>query len=142
MPQYTNDHFPEAAVRHFVDGKILQDADRADNAMCHYAFSAECAMKAIYEQICANRGYRLNHNVEEAWRDMQQYHAALQILDAKAGTLLGSRRIPEELFDGHPGRRYARDKGYTEGEMQGAGIFAEFLVRKLVSEVLNGTMQS
>ena len=142
MSQCTNDYFPEAAVRHFVDGKILQEANRADNAMCHYAFSAECAMKAIYEQICANRGYRLNHNVEEAWRDMQQYHTALQILDAKAGTLLGGRRIPEALFDGHPGRRYARDKGYTEEQVQESGQFAEFLVRKLVSEVLDGTMQS
>lgn len=39
-------------------------------------------------------------------------------------------------------RRYARDKGYTEGQVQESGQFAEFLVRKLVSEVLDGTMQS
>jgi hypothetical protein len=37
----------EAANRHYVDGKTLQDKNRHDGAGYHYGFAAECAIKQL-----------------------------------------------------------------------------------------------
>ena len=42
-----NENYFEAAVRHWVDGKILEENGEYDNAVCMQGFAAECAMKKI-----------------------------------------------------------------------------------------------
>ncbi len=140
MSQDNNDNYPVAAVRHFVDGEILYEQNRWDNSMCHYAFSAECAMKTLYKQLCSNKEINLGHDIDKDWTDIQQYFSALKILDARAGTMLDQLTIPEKLFENHPSRRYRDDILYTSEDMQKTVKFAKQLIQKIVSMALDGRL--
>lgn len=37
--------FFEAAIRHWYDGKLLEEEQEYDNAVCMQGFAAECALK-------------------------------------------------------------------------------------------------
>lgn len=45
----TTANFEAAANRHYIDGKMLEDAKRFDNAGYHYGFAAECAVKHLLQ---------------------------------------------------------------------------------------------
>ena len=47
----TGENFYEAAVRHWIDGTILQEQEEYDNAVCMQGFAAECALKKIMEKV-------------------------------------------------------------------------------------------
>ncbi len=138
MGNNTNDNYPAAAVRHFKDGKILHQYDRPDNAMCHYAFSAECGIKTLYEQLYSKSGFVLKHGVAKTWSEMLQYYDILRIMDARAGAFLGNRTIPARLFENHPARRYWDNITYTEDDLDQACAFSEQLTRQIISEILDG----
>lgn len=40
----TNEDFYEAAIRHWLDGSILEEQGEYDNAVCMQGFAAECAL--------------------------------------------------------------------------------------------------
>ena len=44
-----DEEFYEAAVRHWIDGTILEQQEEYDNAVCMQGFAAECALKKIME---------------------------------------------------------------------------------------------
>ena len=77
----TRDNYPAAAMRHFIDAELLKERGRYDNAMCHYAFSAECVLKSLYELCSSRSGRALNHGIAEVWEDIKQYYAALGMMD-------------------------------------------------------------
>lgn len=49
----SSDNHPAAALRHYHDAVVLQSASCRENALCHYAFSVECAQKAL---LCWSTG--------------------------------------------------------------------------------------
>lgn len=49
------EHFYEAAIRHYVDGTILQQEECSDNAVYLYGNSAECALKSLIKVFCGER---------------------------------------------------------------------------------------
>lgn len=137
----TKDNYPVAAVRHFVDGTLLLNNKRTDNAMCHFAFSAECAMKTLYERLSDSPARGLSHGTEKEWDNIMQYLDAIQILDAKVGNLMANTKVPEALFCRHPGRRYEGDIFYSQGELEASRKFTEELIRKIVMDVIDGRIQ-
>lgn len=134
----TLDNYPAAAMRHFIDAELLKKRGRNDNAMCHYAFSAECVLKSLYELCTSRSGRVLNHGIADVWDDITQYYAALGMLDAKTEIILSKETIPDKLFERHPERRYEDDIEYTESEVEQAGRFTGKLVHELVLGMLDG----
>lgn len=132
------DNYPVAAVRHFADAQLLWENDRKDNAMCHYAFSAECVIKAMYGQFCTNHGTDLKHGVKSVLEDMIQYYAALRILDAKSDLILEYAAPPQRLFMRHPGRRYEADLPYTDEELRASHDFTRNELVKQLKQLLLG----
>ncbi|WP_146607808.1 hypothetical protein [Spongiactinospora gelatinilytica] len=47
MPRTPEDHFAQAAHRHYEDAVYLHDDGRLPNADHHYGFSVECALKSL-----------------------------------------------------------------------------------------------
>lgn len=137
----SRDNYPIAAVRHFADGKILHNNNRYDNAMCHYAFSTECAIKILYEVIQSNGAAGIGHAAAKIWDDIRQCFGILEVLDARTGVLLGQIRIPDNLFLRHPERRYEADLIYRITEVEDARVFSEQLVKEIVSEALDGKFE-
>lgn len=136
------DRFPEAAVRHYNDGLILHQRNRYDNAMCHYAFSSECAIKVFRKQF--EQIYHVNsqtlHNVEPTLSDMVQFHELLGILDSRLSLLIGTEVPPSVLFKKHPNRRYRNDINYTDNELAACEMFANRLVRQIVIAAIDGRL--
>ena len=138
------DHYPEAAVRHYIDGKLLHENNRYDNAMCHYAFSAECAIKALIDQLRQIYPAILNrprHEVLEDWQSITDYHDLLGVLYPQISMLGGLGTPPAILFDGHPQRRYWNDKNYTSASLTACGEFVSQLSAWIISAAIDGKLQ-
>ena len=68
----TNEDFYEAAIRHWIDGIILDEKGEYDNAVCMYGFAAECALKKIMDMLhVMNDVKRYNHFGEELFQDIK-----------------------------------------------------------------------
>lgn len=134
----SKDDYPTAAVRHFCDANLLANNGRKDNAMCHYAFAAECAIKALYMAYQADDPRKYGHTMKQIWNDINLYYNVLAIMDAESGEWLGRMKIPEKLFCRHPERRYYKDIDYTDEEIGDSKYFTEQLIRKIVIQTLDG----
>lgn len=137
------DRFPEAAVRHYHDGLILHQRNRYDNAMCHYAFSAECAIKTFrwqFQQIYSVRS-RTTHNIEPVLSYMTEYHELLGVIEPRLSLLIGTGSPPTVLFQDHPVRRYGNDVCYTDAELSECKSFTERLVRQVVIAAVDGRLE-
>lgn len=146
------DRFPEAAVRHYHDGVILRQADRYDNAMCHYAFSAECAIKAFRIQL--HQFYKIrnpsgpvvkekliSHAVDSVMPSLIEYHELLGVLDPHFSLLIGVEVPPTILFQEHPVRRYGNDVNYTDIELSVCESFTSRLVKQVIAAALDGRLE-
>ena len=136
-----SDCYRVAAVRHFVDGCILHDQRRYDNAICHYAFSAECSIKAFQNQFAAYNHLNLQrhcHSVTRSWEELQAYHEMFGLLNANLYPIYGIGLPPSALFEDHPKRRYGQDRTYTVDEVDKCKEFAQTLIECLVNAELNG----
>lgn len=131
-----SDCYPVASVRHFHDGKALQNACRYDGAMSHYAFSTECWIKTIY--LNYGVGVPHIHNLEAELKDLQDYYEVLGFLRPELCPLYGLGSMPTELFQGHPSRRYEEDHFYSKTLMDYCERFVENLIRHLISATLDG----
>lgn len=58
MVQNGDEDFYGAAVRHWVDGAILEEQGEYDSAVCMQGFAAECALKKILEKGRSNEEIR------------------------------------------------------------------------------------
>lgn len=135
MASTNNDCYPIAAVRHFEDGLLLQQHGRNDNAMCHYAFSGECSIKAFLSQLELNSR---SHTVPELLDNVTTYAELVGLMHPKFALLLGVDSPPTALFDGHPERRYAVERPYTIPDLQNSQLFCKDLIHRLVIAVVNG----
>lgn len=129
---------PIAAIRHFEDGKILHEKHRYDNAACHYAFSAECAIKFFIELMMPGFSNNINHKIEETWPDIQQVYGVLCGFFARTGVVLAKAELPEKLFQEHPTRRCHADGDYTQKEMDEMRQIVEQLSDEIVQAALDG----
>ena len=76
----SSDNHPAAALRHYHDAVVLQSASCRENALCHYAFSVECAQKAL---LCWSTGKSMEdiayasrlvrHGIDDSWKKVQDY---------------------------------------------------------------------
>ena len=123
------DCYPVAAVRHLTDADLLYEQHRFDNAMCHYAFSAECVLKALASSPPTSHGI-------ERLQDL--VCAYTELLHPKFALLLGTGNPPQALVQKHPERRYFSDIDYTDDQMQQAQQFTHSLVDRLIDAELNG----
>ncbi len=135
------DNYPVAAVRHFVDGHILLENGRVDNAMCHFAFALECALKIWYGQLSKHGVNALGHKAYEEWNNITQYMETLQMLDAKAGVLLAAKTIPKPLYLGHPGRRYAENYPYLQEDVKESEELVDGIIQKIVLDAIDGRIE-
>ncbi len=136
----SQDCYPIAAIRHFEDGVLLHRNGRKDNAMCHYAFSAECSAKAFAELLHLS-GRAQNHDAKGLIEDIALYTELSGMLNPKFALLLGMNDVPAVLFRDHPERRYGADGGYSDSDLRESGLYVEKLVNHLVEAVLNGQME-
>lgn len=143
------DHFPEATVRHYLDGVLLHQEGRYDNAMCHYAFSAECAIKAFRTQFLQVYKERTSiikpdskfHKADSALISMTEYHEFLGALDPHFSLLIGTEAPPSILFQEHPDRRYKNDISYTDAELSECKAFANRFVQRVIDAVIDGRLE-
>lgn len=138
MGDSTKDNFPVAAVRHFYDAVLLMNHSRFDNAMCHFAFAAECAIKTLYKIHYEDNPKHLGHNMEKAWEDIKLCYTIMELMDADAGEWMGRLQVPECLFRDHPQRRYEGDIQYSDGELQQSEFFVQKLIDKIITYALDG----
>ena len=136
------DHYPEASIRHWLDGKTLHQASRYDNAICHYAFSVECAVKAFRDQFL--QVYKgkddKTHNAEPVWESLTAYQELLGILNPQLSLLIGIGAPPPLLFDGHPVRRYYNDSSYTADDLAECGEFVDRLIQQIIFAAMDGKL--
>jgi hypothetical protein len=139
------DCYPEAAVRHYRDGVILHREKRYDNAMCHYAFSAECAMKALIMQFEKIKNpsarSRMSHNIESFWESLLAYNELLGIMDSQLSLIIGVEVPPSALSQGHPKRRYWNDVIYTDAELSACEAFTDRLVQQVIAAAIDGRLE-
>lgn len=138
-----SDCYSEAAVRHYIDGGILFQNTRYDNAMCHYAFSAECAIKALWEQfrvVYPQLPLDKIHSVEADLVSMITYCELLGLWDPRLSLILGLDSLPPVLFEKHPGRRYQNDINFTDAEVISSEKFAAQLNRQIISAAIDGRL--
>ena len=116
-----NENYFEAAVRHWVDGKILEENGEYDNAVCMQGFAAECAMKKILSAgFSDGEVRRYSHQGETLLQDMTMMmtndNELLSILDPACRLRLSDISLPQILFKEHPERRYYPDGKYGQEE--------------------------
>lgn len=134
------DCFPEAAMRHFKDANILKAQQRYDNAMCHYAFSVECALKVIL--LLATKRQKPVHDLIKLNKNLLQVifvsAGSLAFLDSKFSVAVQKNSVPPKLAQDHPERRYFAKQSYTETEIEEAEQYAKFLTDQILRMVIDG----
>lgn len=133
-----SDNYPAAAMRHYRDAVILQENGRLDNAMCHYAFCAECFVKVLYDNVCHTGGRGLGHKIEQAYASLVDFYSFICMRDAKTEIMLGNDALPDCLFKNHPARRYWDDITYTEEDVQEVKALTERMMQELVMQLIDG----
>lgn len=138
------DNYPEAAVRHYLDGVFLQQAGWYDNSLCHYAFSVECAAKAFAEQFWlvypGSQGRKL-HNVSDILKSISDYSEILGTLDSRLSLIMGVVKPPTTLFHDHPERRYSNDTNYHTTDVDSCREFTEIWLEQVVLAAIDGKLQ-
>ena len=113
------ENFYDAAARHWIDGKILEENEEYDNAVCMQGFSAECALKKILlkgipGEVIRKYSHEGNSMLQDLIMMLMGDNEALSILDPACGLRLSKISLPQVLFANHPERRYYSDGKYSE----------------------------
>lgn len=135
-PQSTKDNYPAAALRHFHDAEILREAEAYENALCHYAFSVECAQKALLYWK-----YQLKpsgHGIENDWKPVSSLLNAWASIDSGLVSAIPVGSMPQKLYEDHPSRRYQRNFDITEQEMTDCRDFAQGMEQAIVTMLIDG----
>lgn len=145
MPRDPNDNYPAAALRHYHDGQVLQNAGCHENALCHYAFSVECAQKALlyWRTLSGANGTnpalpRMNHEMSIAWTDVREYLMALSSFDGAVAVVMPRGEMPTKLHQDHPNRRYYKAITITQQELDECQKFSAELEKTIISMILDG----
>lgn len=139
----TNEDFYEAAIRHWIDGKILQEQGEYDNAVCMQGFAAECALKKIMDMVhVAEDVKRYSHLGEELFQDIKMILSGdielATMINPAFGLRLSAMTLPKTLFQDHPERRYFKDELYSKANAEECANAAECLIREMAGMRLDG----
>ena len=101
------EEFFDAAVRHWYDGKLLEENMEYDTAVCMQGFAAECALKKIMQTAYPVKNIRkYGHFGEALLKDLcvmlLNDNSLLTALDPALGLRLQSIKISNILFKEHP----------------------------------------
>lgn len=143
MVQNGDEDFYGAAVRHWVDGAILEEQGEYDSAVCMQGFAAECALKKILEKGRSNEEIRkYGHFGPGLLRDIEMMLlgdiSLAAVIDPACGLRLSSFSLPEILFYQHPDRRYFRDGIYSDEDARECRNAAEDLLKEMFRLRLDG----
>lgn len=139
-----DENFYESAVRHWMDGLILERQEEYDNAVCMYGFAAECALKKIMERVYSINDLRsyyghLGEGLYEDIRWMMSGDLILpHLLDPACGLRLSRMTPPAILFEEHPERRYFRDGVYSEEDARICRDAVEDFIKEMAKMRLDG----
>ncbi len=148
----TGENFYEAAVRHWIDGTILQEQEEYDNAVCMQGFAAECALKKIMEKVRSVKmstsgeiekyKKQYSHWGETLLQDIQIMLLAdmelLTILEPSCALKLSKTELPLILFKDHPQRRYFKDGAYTKADAEACQKAAGGLIKEMLHMRVDG----
>ena len=142
----TNEDFYDAAIRHWIDGEILEEQEEYDNAVCMQGFAAECALKAILKVGCPDDIVRkYSHYGKELFRDVVMMLSGDIHLAAMTNPATGLRLsqivLPDILFRNHPERRYYMDGKYSKEDAEQCRNATDSLIREITSLCLDGYME-
>lgn len=137
------ENFYDAAVRHRIDGKILEESEEYDSAVCMQGFSAECALKKILlKGISGDIIKKYSHEGNIMFQDLVMMlmndNEALSILDPACGLRLSNISLPQVLFENHPERRYYSDGKYSEEDARLCRESAEQILSEMFRLYLDG----
>lgn len=126
-----------------MDGQILEEKERYDNAVHLYGFAAECALKSLMMVYCDMNAIKnkYGHSSKEILRDLYVFAAnssGASLLDPALGLKLAKMELPEVLFRSHPERRYAADGTFNKAAAERCREGACFLIREMVTQHING----
>ncbi len=135
--------FFEAAIRHWYDGKLLEEEQEYDNAVCMQGFAAECALKKILlSRLQREEVVRYGHNLEVLFQDLQMLLTSdrdmISILDPAAGFRLSKINLSAILFENHPDRRYYSDGKYSSEDARVCRECAEVLLAEMCRLYIDG----
>ena len=138
-----NEDFYEAAIRHWTDGKVLEQQEEYDNAVCLQGFAAECALKTIMERT-NNVGYikKYSHFGDVLFEDIKMMLLGdiglTVMIDPACGLRLSTISLPEILFQDHPERRYFKDGIYSKIDAEACRNAVEDLMKEMAYMRLDG----
>lgn len=139
----TNEDFYEAAIRHWIDGIILEEKGEYDNAVCMQGFAAECALKKIMDMLhVMNDVKRYNHFGEELFQDIKMILLGdlemTTLIHPSYGLRLSAISLPVVLFQDHPGRRYFKDGSYSKEDAKKCKDAVNNLIGEMAKMYLDG----
>ncbi len=142
-----DENFYEAAIRHLYDGKVLEQREEYDNAVCMQGFAAECALKKMLERVCSREEVRrYSHFGDVLFEDIKMMllgdMGLTAIIDPACALRLSAILLPEILFSNHPERRYFEDGIYSKEDAEACKNAAEALVKEMVYMCLDGYIRS
>lgn len=135
-----DEEFYEAAVRHWIDGTILEQQEEYDNAVCMQGFAAECALKKIMDKINSyGDSMKYRHYGDILFQDIKMILdgdlSLTAIIDPASALRLSAISVPEVLFKGHPERRYFKDGIYTKNDAELCRNTVERLIRDVFGKI-------
>lgn len=139
----TNEDFYEAAIRHWIDGIILDEKGEYDNAVCMQGFAAECALKKIMDMLhVINDVKKYNHFGEELFQDIKMILLGdlelTTLIHPSCGLRLSAISLPVVLFQDHPGRRYFKDGSYSKEDAKECKNVVNNLIEEMAKMYLDG----
>lgn len=139
----TNEDFYEAAIRHWIDGSILEGQGEYDNAVCMQGFAAECALKKIMDMLhVMNDVKKYSHFGEELFEDIKMILSGdpelTALINPSYGLRLSAILLPVVLFQDHPGRRYFKDESYSKEDARECKNAANALIKEMAKMYLDG----
>lgn len=137
------ENFFEAAIRHWYDGKLLEDAEEYDGAVCMQGFAAECALKKILlNGLPREAVVRYRHNFDILLNDLLMLLMSdsemISILDPATGLRLAQIDLPDILFENHPERRYYADGIYSLEDSRICRESAEAFLEEMIRLYVDG----
>ena len=137
------EEFFEAAVRHWYDGKILEENAEYDNAVCMQGFAAECALKKIIQTAYSIEVIKkYGHSGKEMLQDMclmlLNDNPLFSMLDPTLGLRMSELNISDILFQDHPARRYYKDNIYTAEDARLCRMDAEKVIHEMLRLYVDG----
>lgn len=149
--QNLDENFYEAAIRHWIGGCVLEEAEEYDSAVGMHGFAAECVLKKIWERMLwkmeqtADAGSKpkdYRHFGEILFRDIAMMFSGgtgvTDVIDPAGGLRLAKIHLPQVLFQKHPDRRYFRDNLYSAEDARICRMAAQKLIWEMVRMRLDG----